>query len=197
MIDVTREVLSNDCRQAALSFMSGVASGWSKADLVEWLTGPYARAVRHASLRDRAAVAEVHTPAPAASVEALLVSARGQLLASLETAVLDLGTLDFIDDMVGRGLVRKTLDADGRSAWIPVDSPRLLLRDRLRSLFAADYMNIPYDYAQLFVCHRCEAVVFDERAKRRGVCTSHMLSGIVPADGDAPLSNPYVGLIGR
>jgi len=197
VIDVTREELSNDCRGAALSFMSGVASGWTKADLAEWLTGPYARAVRHASLRDRAAVVTAQAPASSASIEALLVAARGQLLASLEKAVLDLGTLDVTDDTVGRGIVRKTFDVEGRSAWIPVDSPRLLLRDRLRSLFAADYMNIPYDYAQLFVCHRCEAVVFDERAKRRGVCTSHLLSGIVPADGDAPLSNPYGGLIRR
>ena len=57
------------------------------------------------------------------------------------------------------------------------------LRDRLRSLFAADYLNAPYTYAELFVCHRCEAVVFDEHAKQLGICGAHRMSGVVPREG--------------
>ena len=40
----TRETLAEDCRNAALSFMTGVGEGWDKLDLALWLTGDYARA---------------------------------------------------------------------------------------------------------------------------------------------------------
>jgi hypothetical protein len=194
----TRDSLADDCRSAALGFMAGVAEGWDKLDLALWLTGPYAQATRHATHGERVAVAggpsDVLDPA---AVERLLTRVRGQLLASLEKASLELGTLEFADEMLERGLVRKLTDADGRDAWVPVDHPRLRLRDRLQALFAADHLNGPYSYVELFVCHRCEAVVFDAHAKRQGICGAHRLSGRAPSNGNAPLSDPYARLIGR
>src|SRR5205823_3217663 len=91
-----------------------------------------------------------------------------------------------VDDIVDRSLVRKVVDAEERDAWVPVDGSRMRLRDRLRSLFAADYLNNPYVYTELFVCHRCEAVVFDEHAKRLGICGWHRISGVVPRDDESP-----------
>lgn len=187
----TRESLSEDCRAAALCFMSGVAAGWDKLDLALWLTGPYARATRHARRGERVDVANangVHAVA-AESIETLLTRARVQLIASLEKAALELGVPAFANEMVERGLVRRVVDADRRAAWIPVDAARLRLKDRLQALFAADYLNVPYAYAELFVCHRCEAVVFDAHAKRVGICGVHRLSGILPsADEEGPIS---------
>jgi hypothetical protein len=181
--------------------MSGVAKGWDKLDLAIWLIGPYARATRHAGHGERVAALATGRETisiDAGSVEALVTRVRGQLLASLEKAALELGTLDFVDDTVDRGLVRKVTDGEARVAWIPVDGARLRLRDRLRSLFAADYLNGPYTYADLFVCHRCEAVVFDDHAKRRGICGIHRLSGTLPRNDDGPASSdPDVRLIGR
>jgi hypothetical protein len=122
---------------------------------------------------------------PDETIEALVTRVRGQLLASIEKAALEFGALDFAAEVVERGFVRKVVDADGRDAWIPVDGARMRLRDRLRSLFTADYLNAPYTYAELFVCHRCEAVVFDDRAKQLGICGSHRISGVVPRDDRA------------
>src|SRR5262245_43717201 len=51
----TSATLSEECREAALAFMGGVASGWDKIDLALWLTGPYARATRHAKRGERVA----------------------------------------------------------------------------------------------------------------------------------------------
>lgn len=178
----TRRSLAEDCRAAALSFMSGVASGWDKLDLARWLTGPYARATRHGEHGERVAAITEGEIIPDASIEDLVTHVRGQMLASLEKAALELGSLDFVDEMVARGLVRKVVDADGRDAWVPVDGARMRLRDRLRSLFVADYLDGPYAYAELFVCHRCEAVVFDEHAKQIGICGAHRMSGMVPRD---------------
>jgi hypothetical protein len=176
----TRESLADECRDAALSFMSGVASGWDKLDLALWLTGSYARATRHGKHGERVAAVGGAEEISDESIESLVTHVRGQLIASLERAALEFGSLEFSDELVERGLVRKVIDAEGRDAWVPVDAPRLRLRDRVRALFTADYLNAPYTYAALFVCHRCEAVVFDDHAKEVGICGAHRMSGVVP-----------------
>jgi hypothetical protein len=178
----TRESLAGECREAALSFMSGVASGWDKLDLALWLTGPYARATRHGIHGERVAAVSDSEEIADQTIESLVTHVRGQLIASLERAALEFGSLEFSDEIVERGLVRKVVDAEGRDAWIPVDSARVRLRDRLRALFTADYLNAPYTYAELFVCHRCEAAVFDAHAKRIGICGAHRMSGMVATD---------------
>ncbi len=206
----TRETVSEECRFAALELMAGAAKGWDKLDLVLWLTGPYHRATRHVPRGERTALI-----APSArrlafgetsgqvdedgevepeAIEDLIVRVRQQLVASLEKAALDEGVLDFADDALARGIVRKTKDEAGEEVWVPVDVSRMRLRDRLRSLFAADYLNTPEAYIELFVCHRCEAVVFDEGAKRLGICGAHKrISGMVPReDGSSTPSTPKV-----
>jgi hypothetical protein len=190
----TRSSTAQECREAALGFMGGVAVGWDKIDLALWLTGPYARATRH-SLRGERVAGLGHDEIAEDTIEDLLVRTRGQVLASLERASLAHGALDFVDELVSRGLVRRArcrtpdaawdapdLEPEYEDVWVPVDAPRARLRDRVAALFAADYLNDPDAYAELFVCHRCEAVVFDRVAKRLGVCGSHRISGLVPRD---------------
>lgn len=177
----SRDTVSEECREAALAFMSGVAGGWDKLDLVMWLTGSYARAARHSQHGERVADLMGSAEVVEEELTEIVTRARAQLVASLERAVLEDGALDFAEDAVQRGLVRTAVDLDGEEVWIPVDSARMRLRDRVRSLFAADYLNRPESYAALYVCHRCENVVFDEGAKRLGSCNAHRrISGIVP-----------------
>ena len=184
----TRESVSVECRAAALELLSGAASGWDKLDLVLWLTGPYHQATRHLPRGERVLHVEDDAGVEPAAVDELVVRVRGQVLASLEKAALEDGTVDFAEDAAARGIVRRTQDASGEEVWVPVDLARMRLRDRMRSLVAADYLNAPEDYRELFVCHRCEAVVFDAGAKRLGVCAAHKrLSGVVPReDGSTP-----------
>jgi hypothetical protein len=183
----TRQTIAEDSRNAALLFMEGVARGWDKLDLVLWLTGDYARATRHRKHGERVATFAASRDIPEEAIEDLLTHVRGQLLASLEMAATRAGALDFVGELLERGLVRPVIDAEGREAWIPVDGARVRLRQRLQSLFAADYLNAPYTYAELFVCHRCEAVVFDAHAKRAGICGAHRMSDAVPREGvDVP-----------
>ncbi len=190
----TRESVGAECREAALAFMTGVASDWTKLDVALWLTGAYARATRHAhhaqtlahaARPDRDPQADAHAGASGVSegaLDELVTRVRGQVLASLERAALDYGSLDFAEDAVGRGLVRKARDEDGRQVWIPSAAGRMRLRDRVRSLFAADFLNAPYAYTELFVCHRCENVVFDAHSKRLGMCGAHRPSGLIPSE---------------
>lgn len=181
----TRDSVAAECRQAALAFVNGVASGWDKLDLVLWLTGPYARATRHVSRGERVAGLGEETEISSETIEELFTRARSRIVASLETAALGDGTLDFAVDAMDRAMVRRALDVDGEVVWVPADNTRMRLEDRVRSLLAADYLNDPGAYAALYVCHRCENVVVDENAKRLGACQNHKrVSGIVPRQGD-------------
>jgi len=177
----SRESVAADCRDAALAYVNGVGSGWDKVDLALWLTGPYARATSHVPRGERVAGLSEDSAIEDASLEELVTRVRAQLLASLETAALNDGTLDFAVDVMDRGWVRRASDREGEIVWVPVDTSRMRLRDRVRSLFAADYLNDPGAYQELYVCHRCELVVFDENAKRLGACANHKrVSGMVP-----------------
>jgi hypothetical protein len=181
----TRESVAAECRGAALSFIHGVAAGWDKLDLALWLTGPYSRATRHVPRGERVAGLDEANEVTDETIESLVTRARSQLVASLETAVLNDGNLDFALDAMDRGLVRRALDVDGEVVWVPADNTRMRLKDRVRSLLAADYLNDPGAYAALYVCSRCENVVFDENAKRLGACQNHKrVSGIVPRQVD-------------
>jgi hypothetical protein len=177
----TRESVAAECREAALAFVNGVAAGWDKLDVALWLTGPYARATRHVPRGERVTGIGEETDIADEAIEALVTRVRAQLVASLETAALGEGTLEFAVEAMDRGLVRRALDADGEVVWVPADNTRMRLKDRVRSLFAADYLNDPGAYASLYVCHRCETVVLDENAKRLGACQNHKrVSGVVP-----------------
>jgi hypothetical protein len=180
--DNTVESVSAECRQAAVAFMSG--SGWDKLDLAFWLTGPYARAVRHARRLERVATLEVPEPVQERTLGELLASVHESLLTSLVEASQHDGLLPFADEVVERGHARKAVDADGVPVWVPVDLPRMRLVDRVRALFAADYLNAPDAYLDLYVCGRCNTLVFDGSTKRLGLCAAHMRNSvIVPREG--------------
>lgn len=176
----TSDAIADACRAAALSFVQGVTAGWDKSSLAMWLVGDYANATRHLRRPERVAPMDNDEPSvDEGALEDLLTKSRTQLIAELEQAALD-GNLACAQNAETRGLVRRASTDDGTPAWLPVDASRMRLRDRLRALLAADYLNRPADYLALYVCHRCENVVFDERAKRLGYCTSHARdSGVV------------------
>lgn len=200
----TRASISADCRDAALSFMRGTLGGWSKRELCEWLVGPYAHATRHIAHGERTPSSPAgHQPLSAATLDALMATTRASVLAALEAAVLCDGTLDFAEDLADRNFVHRavtlegTQDEDGLEdvVWIPIDAVRMRLIDRVRSLFAADYLNDATDYRALYVCPKCENVVFDHGAKQIGMCFQHVRSsGIVTIDDDARTTGKVGGV---
>lgn len=184
--EATAESVSAECRSAALSFMSGAATGWDKLDLALWLAGPYATAVRHGMRGQRVASFSCGPVLPESEIERLVTRVRSQVLAALENAALDGGALGFVADIGRRGLIHRAVDRAGGDIWIPLDVLRMRLRDRVESLLAADYMNAPVAYSELMVCHLCEGIVFDATAKQLGICCHHKRDGgVVPRFEDA------------
>ncbi len=183
--ECTVESISTECRRAAVAFMSSASSGWDKLDLAFWLTGPYARAVRHARHGERVTALATAPVVEDASVQELVARVHQELLESLVVATHREGALDFADPAVATGHVRKAVDGDGVGVWIPVDLPRMRLLDRVRSLFSADYLNAPDAYTELYVCAQCGGLVFDGAGKRVGLCAAHKRnSGIVYPEGE-------------
>ena len=190
LVGATRATVAAECRAAALEFMTGVASGWEKVDLARWLTGPYAHATRHCQHGERTFFSSVSRDSrdsdatPVAidrqKIDQVLSTTRARMLAALEKAALSNGALELVEDALALGFVRRAVDEEGTEVWVPVDSARMRLLDRVRALFVADYLDDPVAYRSLYVCHRCEAVVFDEGARQLGMCSAHRrMSGIV------------------
>jgi hypothetical protein len=190
LADATRASVAEECRDAALDLLAGAARGWGKRELARWLVGPYAHATRHSLRGERVAMVDREAPITDTTIQDLLGRVRTQIVVSLEKAVLDSGALDFSGEIVHRGLVMRAVDAEGADVWFPRDAARLRLRDRVRSLLVAHYMNDPVAYDGLFVCHLCEGVSFD------AMCPGHRrISGVVPRNADEDDEDPRVVLL--
>jgi hypothetical protein len=165
----TRASLAAQCRSAGLAFLDGTAGPWGKRDLASWLSGAYAEAVAHTGRRVSARSRRPHGEhVEPVEVDALLRDARWTVLGELEAASLPHGRPGFVVDVLDRGGLAPVRAADG-VAWVPLDVEGLRLRTRVLSLFAADALDRPLDYAcSLQVCHRCERVTFGDPCQHRG-----------------------------
>ncbi len=106
--------------------------------------------------------------------DAVLQEARAHVLAALRALVLPGASHAWLDGLLAGGQVAPRSDGDGGVTWGPVDLPGLRLHERVESLFAADHLARPRDYAlELLVCGRCDSVVFDAEARERGDCGAH------------------------
>jgi hypothetical protein len=165
-------LMSTSWRPAALELLRGAVEGWTAGDLARWLTGPYREgSVPLPRPRVRAQGATID---PRAIVR-ILRAAREQVLEELHGARWSAGPLFM------RSLVRQRAIAMAEDGlWVPIDKPRMLLKDRVLSLLAADYLFCPLEYTRRFaLCIRCDAVVFDAAARQTGFCGAHRISGFL------------------
>jgi hypothetical protein len=156
--------VADACRSAALGFAWSAHYGWGRRELARWLVGPYARAVAATrSLRGsgtRRAVV-VHRPLDDATIEALLVASRAEILDVLRGVWSWTADAAAIRAHIDDGLIAGIADDASNLGFAPVDGPKMRLVDRVRSLFVADYLTRPADYAAFVVCSDCEGATFD------------------------------------
>lgn len=159
--------VADRCRAAALAFLR--ARGWGKPELATWLSGAYGGVA--VKVRD-----EDDAPPSSRSVGPLTISAlidrtRADVVATLAGPARHGGL--FATKVRAAGLVTSSF-RDGERVLLPVDRARVLLSDRVLSLFAADYLARPGEFeATLSVCPRCDEVSFDRRCR-------HVESGMSP-----------------
>lgn len=181
---VTPDEVGDACRRAALSFCRGVAGGWSKRELAEWLVGPYEAATL--------SVRESLLPPPS--------GVRGRRVAIEEWRILKLvdpawqGAMrcieDFgqsaearhLDEAFERGSIGSAWTSCGTSMFVPLNRAGLPLAIRVRSLLVVDFLLRPEDYdGDVSDCNECGVVLLGQWARRRGHCEEHArTSQIVP-----------------
>jgi hypothetical protein len=155
--------VADACRSAALGFAWSAHHGWGRRELARWLIGPYARAVAATrTLRGSGTrLAVVHRPLDEATVEELLVTARGEVLDVLRGVWSWTHDSAAIRRYIEEGLIAGISDDQSSLGFAPVDGARMRLVDRVRSLFVADYLTRPADYAAFAVCAECDGATFD------------------------------------
>jgi hypothetical protein len=166
-------------RAAALSFMAGTNGAWSRKDLALWLLRDYAAALGPGRR------AKTLLAVDSSSVEIVALRTRERVLDMLAT--LDRSRA-FGRDFVEEKLVTPSRDHLGALGYVPVDGSRLSLDDRVTSLFAADYLTRPADYASLVVCEDCGEVSFAWMQRHGGTCERRDVieSNVVPRLASAP-----------
>lgn len=155
--------VADACRSAALGFAWSAHHDWGRRGLARWLVGPYAHAVAATrSLRasgTRRAV--VHRALDEETIDELLGSARAEIIEMLR------GVWSWTSDAaaararITEGLVAGIVDEASDFGYAPIDDVRMRLVDRVRSLFVADYLTRPGDYAAFAVCDDCDGATFD------------------------------------
>lgn len=155
--------VANACRSAALGFAWSAHNGWGRRELARWLVGPYAHAVAatRALRASGTRPAVVHRVLDEQTVEELLSTTRTEIIEMLR------GVWSWTHDArtararIGEGLVAGMVDEAGGLGFAPIDNVRMRLVDRVRSLFVADHLTRPGDYAAFAVCEDCDGATFD------------------------------------
>ena len=163
------------CRVALLAFANG-APRWGKHELAAWLAGPYAEITRPAAplvadlTRRTRQIKTVSSVQLSLVVSDAITYARDLLRASMHPE----GGAVSAWDAWRRGLVARCEDELMNEGWIPLDLPDTRLRDRLLSLWAADYLSSTEDFeSYLGICEVCETATFDPFLRARGRCKDH------------------------
>ncbi len=154
--------VADACRSAALGFAWG-ARDWNKRELAQWLIGPYARATAPArALRgsgQRRAI-ERRTVEDDVVCE-LLARTHLALVEILRQAWSWRDDSAFARAVVADGLVGGIIDDASEIGYAPIDQSGMSLLRRVESLFLADFLTRPSDYAAFAVCADCDGATFD------------------------------------
>jgi hypothetical protein len=163
-------LMSGQWRTVGLDFLDHVHTA---RELGRWLIGPYRDAASHVPR-----LSWTCSDAPAfdvAAVDTIVERARADVFAALEEARWGNGPA-FVKEAIESDAIVPTVEG----FWIPLDLPRMRLRDRVLALFAADYLLRPRDYARAFaICATCQRVVFDPAARHTRRCGAHRISGFL------------------
>jgi hypothetical protein len=169
----------DQCREAVLDLLAGVASGWHQVELDRWLDASYRSVTTHLgeTSRSRTRLSANHRSSELL-VEASLLDASDvvrEMLASCSSGPQPL----FVVNAVECGFVAGVRDRNGALGYLPVDVGEMDLVDRLSSLIAADYLTRPNDYRSLVICADCGGISFDCASCKQGVGQVACESGVV------------------
>ncbi|MBX3197236.1 MAG: hypothetical protein KF894_03685 [Labilithrix sp.] len=163
------------CRSAAFGFVWSARAPWGKRELARWLAGPYAAAI--AATREpvaaRATAQAIRLrPVSDDAVRELVAWSYARVIATLHSLGRWRDDPRFARRMIDGGIVVGVIDATSEIGYAPVAAREMRLADRVSSLFVADFLTRPGDYARFQVCGACQGATFESRAEHARACTS-------------------------
>jgi hypothetical protein len=170
---------------AGLAFIDGVAAGWGRAGLLDWLSehlvktgrmqppGVVREAVVGAIALDPATSAKGPKVAPLTELPKLLAMARSRVIVSLRAFIAAQSDDRFLKGAIYGERVQRVKN-EGQSVWVARPREADLLSDIVLSLFAADVlMHREFHERSLCVCEVCGRVSFQPESTTRGGCVEH------------------------
>lgn len=153
--DVRVEDVVRRTRHAARVFRSSGATGWGRTKLRSWLIVEYAMATEWTREDDVSPWSHRDAPMDDERARELVDGARRRVTRLLVEESSHWHTPAFAAAMIDRGLVTSVTDATGREAFAPAARVDLSFLERVASIFIADFLAHPQDYADLTSCECC------------------------------------------
>ena len=168
--DVRVEDVVRRTRHAARVFRSSGASGWGRTKLRSWLIVEYAMATEWTREDDVSPWSHRDTPMEDERVRDLVDGARRRITRLLVEESSGWNTPAFAAAMIERGLVTSVTDATGREAFAPAARVDLSFLERVASIFIADFLAHPQDYADLSSCECCGELEMNGHVQHVSTC---------------------------
>ena len=158
-------------RAAGAAFVRGSTLGWTRHDLANWLVCQYAPCAMPPTDEDRGA----RPPALERTLDdgifaRVILDAHDRVLRLLSDLALPLTASPIARIAVASGMVARRRGADAPVEHAAVALSRLRIHERVESLFVADYLNRPLEYARLRICRDCGELSFTGVLEHAGWC---------------------------
>jgi hypothetical protein len=168
--DVHIEDVVRRTRHAATAFLTTSMLGWGRTKLRSWLIVEYGMATEWT--REDEVAPWLHPVARMDDerVQATVEEVRRLVTRMVIEAPAKWSAPGFAKEMIDAGLITSVTDASGREAYAPAARVDLGLLERVASLFIADYLMHPSDYAQVVSCEHCGEMLINGRLRHARGC---------------------------
>lgn len=167
---VTVRRVMDASRRAALAFVSGSAMGWDGAQLRSWFDLDYLPATAWSRAPGNV------PPDPSDGLDDVEVAMvvdkiRVQMVETLQSVAVNWKTKTFARDMVHAGLAVAIYDRFASAqAYAPGVHADMRLKDRVMSLFVADYLSRAPDYDRINSCDACGELAIGSTPRHLSWC---------------------------
>jgi hypothetical protein len=194
--DIVVSQLVRRARIAGLAFMTGAAFGLRRVDLRSWILEHYEGAVAYSRVGAHAIPRDESADLDEMAFAELVRHTRERVMRMLVEAHRNWSVPTFARAMIDHRLVVAIYDRSGDVAYAPAAHADLRLVDRVASLFIADFLSDPSDYALVTPCEQCGEVGLGGKVDHASWCTdAPTRSGIIARTRGARDTVPGMGAV--
>jgi hypothetical protein len=168
---VTVRRVMDATRRAGLAFVSGAAMGWDRGQLRSWFDLDYEPSIAWSRSSVDRVLSDPAEGLDDVEVSMLVDKIRLRMIETLQGAAVNWKTKTFARDMVHAGLAVAIYDRSASAqAYAPGVHPDMRLKDRVTSLFVADYLSRAPDYDRIGSCDACGEIAIGTTPRHSSWC---------------------------